>query len=73
MQTKCICPYIQKSRALKLQMLTIPSHLVSNQSAFDKLFFGKKNTDTEIPVSAYNIKNNTLTYTEYASDGLKGD
>ena len=61
-----------KKPGFKVAMLTIPSHLVSNQSAFDKLFFGKKNTDTEIPVSAYNIKNNTLTYTEYASDGLKG-
>lgn len=61
-----------KKPGFKVAMLTIPSHLVSNQSGFDKLFFGRKNTDTEIPVSAYNIKNNTLTYTEYASDGLKG-
>jgi peptide/nickel transport system permease protein len=54
-------------------MLTIPSQLKSEQSAFDKLFFGKKNTDTEIPISEYKLENNTLTYTEYASDGLKGD
>ncbi|WNH11284.1 ABC transporter permease [Thalassobellus suaedae] len=53
-------------------MLTLPSQLEIEQSAFDKLFFGKKNTDTEIPISEYAINNNTLTYTEYAADGLKG-
>ncbi len=53
-------------------MLTLPSQLEIEQSAFDKLFFGKKNTDTEIPISAYTINKNTLDYTEYAADGLKG-
>lgn len=61
-----------KKPGFKVDMLTIPSQLKSQQSAFDKLFFGKKNTDTEIPISEYKLENNTLTYTEYASDGLKG-
>lgn len=61
-----------KKPGFKVAMLTIPSHLSSNQSVFDKLFFGNKNTDTEVPISEYNIENNTLSYTEYASDGLKG-
>ncbi|GAL79248.1 oligopeptide transport system permease protein OppC [Algibacter lectus] len=53
-------------------MLTIPSELKVNQNMFDKLFFGKKNTDSEIPISEYHIDGETLIYTEYASDGLEG-
>jgi peptide/nickel transport system permease protein len=53
-------------------MLTIPSRLETNQSGFDKLFFGKKDTDTETPISEYKIEEDILTYKEYASDGLEG-
>ncbi|NJX16193.1 ABC transporter permease [Tamlana crocina] len=53
-------------------MLTIPSKLEGEQSWFDKLFFGKKNVSNEIPISDYSIENETLTYTEYAADGLEG-
>jgi len=52
--------------------LTIPSKIKVNQSGFDRLFFGKKNTDTEIPISAFEIKDTVLIYKEYASDGLEG-
>lgn len=55
-----------------VKMLTVPSALEMNQNVFDKLFFGQKNTDTEIPISAYHIDKETLSYTEYASDGLEG-
>ena len=61
-----------KKPGFKVEMLIIPSQLKVNQSAFDKVFFGKKNTDTEIPVSDFKIEGKTLRYTEYASDGLKG-
>ena len=61
-----------KKPGFKVEMLLIPSQLKVNQSAFDKVFFGKKNTDTEIPVSDFKIEGKTLRYTEYASDGLKG-
>ncbi|MFH6767926.1 ABC transporter permease [Gaetbulibacter aquiaggeris] len=61
-----------KKPGFKVEMLIIPSQLKVNQSALDKVFFGKKNTDTEIPISDYNIEGKTLMYTEYASDGLKG-
>ena len=61
-----------KKPGYSVTMLTIPSILEGNQSVFDKLFFGKKNTDTEIPITAYHINNETLSYTEYASDGLEG-
>ena len=61
-----------KKPGFKVEMLLIPSQLKVNQSAFDKVFFGKKNTDTEIPVLDFKIEGKTLRYTEYASDGLKG-
>ncbi|MFD0837334.1 ABC transporter permease [Mariniflexile aquimaris] len=61
-----------KKPGFKVTMLTIPSQLESNQSGIDKFFFGKQNTDTEIPISKYNVSRDTLNYLEYASDGLEG-
>lgn len=56
----------------KVQMLTIPSQNGIEQGVLDKIFFGVKTNDTEIPISKYQINDNELTYTEYASDGLRG-
>ncbi|GAA4886601.1 hypothetical protein GCM10023311_07320 [Flaviramulus aquimarinus] len=61
-----------KKPGFKVTMLTIPSKIEANQSAFDKMFFGKKNTETEIPISEYSFKDDVLIYKEYASDGLEG-
>lgn len=61
-----------KSPGFEVQMLTIPSGIKSDQNFFYKLFFGKENSDTEIPIESYQVNNNILTYVEYASDGLKG-
>lgn len=61
-----------KKPGFTVSMLIIPSGLDLNQNRFDKIFFGKKNTDTEIPISKFTIDNDTLSYTEYASDGLQG-
>ena len=61
-----------KKPGFKVEMLLIPSQLEVSQNALDKVFFGKKNTDTEIPVLDFKIEGKTLRYTEYASDGLKG-
>lgn len=61
-----------KSPGFKVDMLTIPSGVDTNQNGFSKLFFGAQNTDTEIPIESYKIKDDKLHYTEYASDGLKG-
>jgi peptide/nickel transport system permease protein len=41
-----------KKPGFKVQMLTIPSSIENNQSYVDKLFFGKKNTETEIPITS---------------------
>ncbi len=61
-----------KSPGFEVEMLRIPSGIPSDQNVFSKLFFGKDNTDTEIPIQSYKIENNVLSYVEYASDGLKG-
>ncbi len=61
-----------KRPGFKVQMLTIPSQIEAKQTVLGKIFFGKKNSDTEIPVSDYKIEYDNLIYTEYASDGLEG-
>ena len=61
-----------KKPGFKVQMLTLPTTIENTQSFVDKLFFGRINTETEIPISSYSIENNLLLYTEYASDGLDG-
>lgn len=61
-----------KKPGFSVDMLTIPQTLESEQSVFSNVFFGKKIQDTEIPITSYVAENNTLTYTEYASDGLEG-
>ncbi|TGV03120.1 ABC transporter permease [Flavivirga rizhaonensis] len=61
-----------KKPGFKIEILTIPSQLENHQSWLSKVFFGKKNTDTEIPISKYSIKEGLLMYKEYAADGLEG-
>lgn len=61
-----------KKPGFKVKILTIPSQIKVDQSGFEKLFFGKKNSDTEIPIIKYSIQNDLLSYKEYASDGLQG-
>ncbi len=61
-----------KQPGFEVDMLTIPSQLETNQSWLGEVFFGKKNTDTEIPISEYSVKEDMLMYKEYASDGLEG-
>ncbi|QRM88206.1 ABC transporter permease subunit [Lacinutrix sp. WUR7] len=61
-----------KKPGFKVQMLTIPSTIKNDQGFLDTLFFGKKNTETEIPITSYTIEQNSIVYTEYASDGLVG-
>ena len=61
-----------KKPGFKVEMLTIPSQLETNQSWVNKVFFGRKNTNTEVPISEYSIEENLLMYKEYASDGLEG-
>lgn len=56
----------------KVDILTVPSYIYSEQSFISRWFSGKKNMDTEIPVSSYEVTDNGLTYTHYVGDGLEG-
>ncbi len=58
-----------KKPGFSVLMLTIPSKEKKEQSFFSALFFGKKNTQTEIPIQSYVIKGNKLEYVNY-TDGL---
>lgn len=61
-----------KQPGFKVMMLSIPSEIESEQGLVNKMFFGEKNSNTEIPISDYKLEGNQLTYTEYTSDGLEG-
>ncbi|TXE07264.1 ABC transporter permease [Seonamhaeicola algicola] len=61
-----------KKPGFKVTMLSIPSGFNEKESVISNIFFGKKSTNTEVPISKYKIENNVLQYTEYASDGLEG-
>lgn len=61
-----------KRPGFKVEMLTIPANVESEQGVLDKIFFGRKSAETEIPISEYVIENGRIFYTEYASDGMQG-
>jgi peptide/nickel transport system permease protein len=56
----------------EVEMLTIPSQIKNEQSFISKLFFGVNNSDTELPISSYNVLEDVLTYTEYSLDATEG-
>lgn len=58
-----------KKPGFSVLMLTIPSKDKASQSFLDKIFYGNKNTHTEIPIQSYTVQNNQLKYINYA-DGL---
>ena len=60
-----------KAPGFSVQMLTIPNE-VKEQNPLSVFFFGKKNADTEIPISKYVIKDSTLQATLYTSDDTDG-
>tara|TARA_B110000003_G_scaffold141533_1_gene142991 strand:- start:1597 stop:2676 length:1080 start_codon:yes stop_codon:yes gene_type:complete len=59
-----------KKPGFSVNMLTIPSKEVKNQSFFRTLFFGKNISNSEIPIKSFKINNNELEYIGY-TDGLK--
>lgn len=56
----------------KAQILTIPSGVVSRQSAVKNLFFGKENTDTAIPISNFTLTEQGIAIEEYTEGNLPG-
>ena len=61
-----------KPPGFSVDMLTIPSDLEYDQSFFETFFFGKKNSDTEIPIAKYSFDNGVLTYTPYTGEDVEG-
>jgi len=62
-----------KRPGFQVKMLKIPSETMVQQNWFSKNFFGTTYASTEVPISEYHVKDKTLFYTEYASDGLLGN
>ncbi len=60
-----------KKPGFTVQMLMLPSQKVSDQKFFSKLFFGKQNTVTEIPISSYRITSSTLEIVPYSEEGIQ--
>ncbi len=62
-----------KKPGFEVLMLTIPANQEINQSFIHKLLYGKKNQQTEIPISNYKVENETLlinTYTENNQESI---
>tara|TARA_R100000353_G_scaffold176128_1_gene149680 strand:+ start:9100 stop:10203 length:1104 start_codon:yes stop_codon:yes gene_type:complete len=60
-----------KSPGFTVKILTIPTP-VEEQNPLAVFFFGKKNADTEIPISSFSTKGNSIEITEYTPDGTEG-
>lgn len=60
-----------KNPGFTVTMLTIPSE-VEDQNPISVFFFGKKNVDTEIPISNYSLNETGIEITEFTSDGSGG-
>ncbi len=61
-----------KKPGFSVKMLTIPSKIVTDQLYLDKLFFGKKSMDTEIPIEKYKFMDSVLSVTPYTEGELIG-
>jgi len=57
-----------KAPGFKVQMLTIPGQSNGRQSWLGKVFYGVKNSGTEIPIASYQLLDNELKITTYAEN-----
>ena len=60
-----------KEPGFTVQMLTVPTE-VKEQNPISMFFFGKKNADSEVPISNYKVKDTTLQATLYTGDETEG-
>lgn len=60
-----------KNPGFSVQMLTIPA-TVEAQNPLSVFFFGKRNADTEIPISKFSLNESSIEITEYTPDGTDG-
>ena len=54
-----------KSPGFKVDLLLIENSINYDQSMFEKLFFGNKNSPTEIPLQNYELEKNIFYFNEY--------
>ena len=54
-----------KSPGFKVDLLLIENNIKYDQTLFEKLFFGNKNSSTEIALQNYNLSKRTFYYNEY--------
>ncbi|WP_298541785.1 ABC transporter permease [uncultured Aquimarina sp.] len=59
-----------KGPGFSVTMLTIPSETENDQSYLNRIFFGTKNMDTEIPIEAYSFKETSVEITPYTEGEL---
>ena len=61
-----------KSPGFTVDILTVPSSIEREQSVMSRWFFGKKNSDTETPISDYHFEGVYLEYMPYSGDDITG-
>jgi peptide/nickel transport system permease protein len=61
-----------KPPGFNVQMLVHPNPKKSIQNPFDKLFFGSKFPDQQLPVSSFRIEAEKLIFTPYAAKNIQG-
>jgi len=59
-----------KKPGFSVQMLTIPSIEKDNQSSIQKILYGRKNKDSEIPILRYKVLDNELEVTLYSEGNM---
>ena len=59
-----------KKPGFSVQMLTIPSDKVDDQSRMRKLLYGKKNQDSELPILSYKVLENKLEINLYTEGNV---
>ncbi len=62
-----------KKPGFEVLMLTIPSKTSKNQSFFNKTFFGKEQSDINIPISKYSSSATTLTIHTFTENNIESD
>ncbi len=60
-----------KKPGFEVLMLTIPSKVEASQSFINKIIAGKINPQNEIPISKFNISENTLIIFPYTANGIE--
>ena len=61
-----------KQPGFSVKMLVIPNVLTNDQSFLNRIFFGRTNPPSEVPITRYESDVHQIKYMEYASEGLQG-